>query len=1364
MNKMRKMLIAVFSVMFLVCSALFAVACSDDEPVDATTYTVTTTAGAHGTVSLSPDSADGKYAEGTSITVTVTPDTDYEVDTFTVNGTAAALTNNAYTFEIKQDTAIAATFKAATSNPAEEYTITIGAHEHGNITLTPAQEKYSKGAKVTIAAIPDTDYTVKELKIDGTAVTLTANSTYELTVEKSVTVSATFEQGSTTPVKEMFTITIGAHENGEIKLAPAAADNKYEKDSTVTVTFEPAEGYALNEFKIDDAVTPVTNNTYELKVTGNVTLSATFVQSILPAEYIGTWKCNNQPDIVITATEFKYDNVVYEVKKEVTDLEEEETGNYYFGKDFVQDGETIEDWPCTFRISEDHFMIVINVLVGTDNQDYGYLKEGVDLPQNVTLPEDIRGIDWEGKNTLGGSSTDRLVVSVDGATVTVNGTAATLLTVDEENHAFTMIWNGLWWKVAYTAGERADFVDALDRGQRVYLNPDLPVYLSEHYVGTWKIYNGEDTTLVINEDRTSGTFGGKAITVYDNDGEEGFTVDGKSYTLFYLSTKAITLSSWDDDAYYTPVVYLNTTAPGLSVAKYTTLFDTWKNSEDETQTIVISESGIKVKGVDAIVYHDILAEADFSVSEFELEILVGTELYTVTLKNENTLRFEDHVSYDRTTYYKGDYKPEPPTFNEHFLGNWKVTKTYGDDREQVFYVYITADRIFINGQEGTFTVAEWDENTYNVTVGEADYTLSWYEGLTTFEFNDPDWGEGNPAKLTAKLPADYAGEWKTKDAAEEGFILTVTADGTATISDGTLTIAQYGETDYLANWDNKLYAISLQGSKVLFTLLGEGDSYTFYGDALKAYLAAIQGTWKSEGKTDIVISAEGIKMGEATLTIEDLTTDETIAIVLKLTNGETVYTAYFYVKENVAFGLYLAQDATLTAYEKDGATADTIPETFRATWNTLIPAQTVKAVVLGENTATIDGVKAFCLVKDNTLSLFIGDKTYTATLANGILTLTEGENTYFFGKPDTTVTLPDAFKGAWKYWVGGDTAKEITLVLGDECAWLDAACEAEHTYSVILASASTDSVTIIILYDNEFYALYTATLAEGNLALGEDYTMKPAYKVTLEQKGPFAEDGAPALVPDGELGLAKDGYYFKDQKIEITATLANTDDYELVVTVNGAPLAAAEGKYTVTLAAETKIVVEAKELPAFFTGYMIGEWDEYNKTEGGKAVVLGRRTVTIDGTKATKVERDSAKGLYNVTVGDKTYQLRALTGKVAYLVDGATTIYLLKKDATLPTVTFAEAVRGDYKEVDALGADVASGWTMKVEANALTINGKAATVLEVLTEGNTYLVLTEEGLFELTLDASSTLVGSSFIQPWSAEGTQAAARYWKKNA
>ena len=92
-------------------------------------------------------SANKSYvANGSTVTFTATPDTGYEVDTFTINGTAYTMSNNQYTYTLSSDAAVSAsvTFKLKT------YTIS---YDKGNGTSgTVASTTKTHGSAATLSS------------------------------------------------------------------------------------------------------------------------------------------------------------------------------------------------------------------------------------------------------------------------------------------------------------------------------------------------------------------------------------------------------------------------------------------------------------------------------------------------------------------------------------------------------------------------------------------------------------------------------------------------------------------------------------------------------------------------------------------------------------------------------------------------------------------------------------------------------------------------------------------------------------------------------------------------------------------------------------------------------------------------------------------------------------------------------------------------------------------------------------------------------------------------------------------------------------------------------------------------------------
>ena len=139
--------------------------------------------GEHGTVT----SADDTYANGDTVTLTVTADPGYYVKSTELNGTAVSLnSDNEYVFTIESDSTFTAEFAEI---PPDSYVVTVNCGEHG--AVTPGTADYESGTEVTLTVTPDSGYRVKSVTLDGKAVTLT-NGKYTFKVTANCTFEAEF--------------------------------------------------------------------------------------------------------------------------------------------------------------------------------------------------------------------------------------------------------------------------------------------------------------------------------------------------------------------------------------------------------------------------------------------------------------------------------------------------------------------------------------------------------------------------------------------------------------------------------------------------------------------------------------------------------------------------------------------------------------------------------------------------------------------------------------------------------------------------------------------------------------------------------------------------------------------------------------------------------------------------------------------------------------------------------------------------------------------------------------------------------------------------------------------------------------------
>ena len=222
---------------------------------------LTVNCGEHGTVT----SADDTYANGDTVTLTVTADPGYYVKSTELNGTAVSLnSDNEYVFTIESDSTFTAEFAEI---PPDSYVVTVNCGEHG--TVTPGTADYESGTEVTLTVTPDSGCRVKSVTLDGKAVTLT-NGKYTF----KVTANCTFEAEFEAIPADRYTVTVKCGEHGTV--APGTAD--YESGTEVTLTVTPDSGYRVKSVTLDDKAVTLTNGKYTFKVTANCTFEAEFVK------------------------------------------------------------------------------------------------------------------------------------------------------------------------------------------------------------------------------------------------------------------------------------------------------------------------------------------------------------------------------------------------------------------------------------------------------------------------------------------------------------------------------------------------------------------------------------------------------------------------------------------------------------------------------------------------------------------------------------------------------------------------------------------------------------------------------------------------------------------------------------------------------------------------------------------------------------------------------------------------------------------------------------------------------------------------------------------------------------------------------
>lgn len=219
----------------------------------------------HGEIDVSPAASDGKYTQGTEITVTLKPAQDYEVDTFTVGGEdkKAELDNNVYKFNITAETAITATFKPIT----KWYSITKNTPEHGTIDITPAageSGKYAENTQITVTLSPETSYEVDTFTVDGDDKKAELeDNVYTFNITAETAIAATFKKTeipatTITGVPSSVSLEVGEY-------------NPTKKTTKLNPVVEPAES--------TDAVSYINDSPKTVEVAQDGTLTAVAIGS-----------------------------------------------------------------------------------------------------------------------------------------------------------------------------------------------------------------------------------------------------------------------------------------------------------------------------------------------------------------------------------------------------------------------------------------------------------------------------------------------------------------------------------------------------------------------------------------------------------------------------------------------------------------------------------------------------------------------------------------------------------------------------------------------------------------------------------------------------------------------------------------------------------------------------------------------------------------------------------------------------------------------------------------------------------------------------------------------------------------------------
>jgi predicted ester cyclase len=230
------------------------------------TYTITSSAGANGAISPSGATV---VNQGANQSYDLTPDSGYNVDTLTVDGSPAA-TSTPYTFtNVQADHTISVTFIAIVVPPGS---FIINATAGAGGTINPlGSTLVTQGTNQLYTITPDSGYNIATLTVDSVSVATSTSYTFT-NVQTTHTIDATFV--AIPPPPGSFNITASTGANGSITPSGITAVTQ---GASQAYTITPDSGYDIATLVIDGSSVATSTSYTFTNVQAAHTISATFV-------------------------------------------------------------------------------------------------------------------------------------------------------------------------------------------------------------------------------------------------------------------------------------------------------------------------------------------------------------------------------------------------------------------------------------------------------------------------------------------------------------------------------------------------------------------------------------------------------------------------------------------------------------------------------------------------------------------------------------------------------------------------------------------------------------------------------------------------------------------------------------------------------------------------------------------------------------------------------------------------------------------------------------------------------------------------------------------------------------------------------
>ncbi len=1329
MNKLRKVLISVFSVMLLVCLGLFAAACNGENeptPAEKIYYTVTVAEyeETQGSVTLAPAAENGKYEENTSVTVTVTPNADYEVDAVKVNG--SALTANSegnYVFTVKGDTTVSVTFKTKTVTPPpadETVNITVDCGTEGSYTLDPApvDGKVAKGASVTLTVTPDAEHEVESVKVNNSEVTANNEGKYVFTADADTTVEITFKTKTVTPppADETVNITVTCGEEGSYTLDPAPVDGKVAKGASVTLTVTPDDGYAIYDVTVNGR--PATKGegegVYTFTADADTSIVIKFKEDLsgIPDAGVefgltwqGTWMSQDETvTIVITSTKMIFNDTPV---TGVTNGEGTSGQSYAFttgGKSYQLEvaNEAFSASSLLVLVSGAERTYIAHSFAPEIDQKYQghWYATNSDVEMDITASEvtyngtkatfvvDMGYVDHYGSGNFDGEENQG---------TPVNANIYIMLVGD---NLYTLIWSDPYVSVG----------DTLFSKSRSSFAPDDPT----EFIGEWEGITNPDYSLSIQT--VDGVlvvkFNGEEVAVNLN---AEFKHDGKEYD-FTASENILILHEnvyMEDDpntlARQNSYLFVKKDCPELFVDEKDLLGTTWSAAG---MTLTVSQEGKITINETVGKIISTLAHSN-GVGTHSYTVVAGTDVYDVYHDTAATLYVESR-SGDPYTLGNGQIEPQ-------FLGTWNKNA-----------VGTVGSRLVISQEEGC-------------TFDGEPITLLRSGIIDGYVFTVTD-DEGDSKTYTIQLLMDFEAyllgvSYVENNATENAYYLKETTVPPVTIDDALVglwsgsqpldiysTYIQYGpyKATVFANptdTDSNLITYFVYVNGDLFFLIynktskqielnnyGSTDTGEVYASKTEHDMSVklpdkFKGKWSDGNGNEIYVDSEGNLFYNGVQGILEASSNENVYSLTVSGDAWTVQylddgRLYWHYMQNIE--QYFTKLVDVHGQILQWYTAGTLSETV-ANGNTV--------VVKGLFSGVVDAYGGFVV------DINVNGAWYRLRVDPNAFGQNSSEvQTNTWTQPNDA--MYDQLQIIGTEW---DEAKYLALYADGGKAWVVAEATLLNnklTY-VVKTYKGTDAALATAVTTTTFVLTSTSPVDSLNIAIycdkgtAEANVLEEAYVETTVRHSvtvDCAEGGSYTLSPDA----TNEKYYEEGTEVTLTVTAPQGKVVDSVK-VNGSDVSATAGAYKFTVEADTTVVITFKDGDVggdgVFTVEQQGKYgngvDSYG-TQLATTVVVEADSIyifnsnmwfehTFTGDEIVK----TAEGEYTLTSADGSFTIKFQDDGSLYIVDEG---YLVEGTQTLTKEgavagLFTDAQQGKYSDPSGT-----SPTTLEVTANSVIFN------------------------------------------------------------